>query len=99
MSTKARIEKLEAAAGSMTRQDGPSIAEQVAEILADPARVAAEIAWDEKYLLSDSPFHIDLTGMSREERGAAIEAAYASDPADGPNFEPWKHGPEEGGQL
>lgn len=102
MAQKVRLQRLENIVG--TRADAAQAAEQgeairarLKELLADPAAMEREIQWDVKHLAEESPFKINMDGLSREERGAAIEAAHAADPPDG-DFQPWVGG-ESGGQL
>ena len=95
MNAKERLKKLESIVGTVPKDDGPTLSERVAAMLADPAAVERQLAWDEKYLSADSPFSI----MEATDRGAAIEAALQADPPDSPGFQPWTPTVSEAGGL
>jgi hypothetical protein len=53
--------------------DGPPVWLQVQALLADPAEVAAAVAWDNSHLGS-----IDFSGMDEEARCVALEKSLAA---------------------
>jgi predicted ester cyclase len=66
------------AAREAAKNAGPSISEQIQELLASPDEVAAALAWDAKYLGEGSPDCLALEGLDEDARGDALEEALAA---------------------